>query len=197
MRKKASFWNHAQNHRLCGRNRRAGEPFDHSLSLIHKSHAPPYQQHRNHPWYPGYRAEFPFSVTSNCRTEREACSSSAQGYCRSQEFLWDLWAAGWAWPLFSGRSTDFPWYNDMGLSGRVLLFCTRPMGVVDREGRVQHFAHFHRCLWSGYGVTEMGNDQRGTYADSQLCVPLWAETDTSLCRWKWMCRTPVAYAAAS
>ena len=29
----------------------------------------------------------PFSGTSYCRTEQEACSGSAQGYCRSQECL--------------------------------------------------------------------------------------------------------------
>ena len=50
--------------------------------------------------------EYAQSGTGNCSPQRQARSGSAQGYCRGQECLWDLWSAGRAGSLLRGWSAD-------------------------------------------------------------------------------------------
>ena len=156
-KQKAYFWNHAQDHRLCGKNHRAGGPFDRSSPL---STSPTLRRaNRIEPSLIPWPLGSPFSGTSNCRTERKACSGSAQGYCRSQEYLWDLWAAGWAWSLFSGRSTDCPWYNDTGLSESVPRILHPSYGCCGQRGTCSAFLHASTvCPWSGYGTAELDEE---------------------------------------
>lgn len=144
-KQKASFRNHAQNHRLCGRNRRAGGPFDRSLSPIYTSNAPPCQLHQNHSWSP-----LPFSGTSYCRTEQEACSASAQGYSEVKN----------AYEIYERQDQLDPYSVDdlltaddiitWGLVEESSVFRIRPAGVVDSEGHVLHFARFRSMslIWS-------------------------------------------------
>ena len=148
-KQKAYFWNHAQDHRPCGKNHRAGGPFDRSSPL---STSPTLRRANciGTILDPLTIEPPPFSGTSNCHTEREACSCSSQGYSEVKN----------VYEIYERQDQLDPYSVDDLLTADDIItwvlveessvFHIRPAGVVDSEGHVLHFERFRSMslIWS-------------------------------------------------